>query len=116
MRAAYLLHHGSPRLVYGVALARNFREYLLGINPEPEYLAPMGNPRATTDAIVDWWVDRWLVGRIEHDRVLNEVARNKLTYPIRHGARVVIPDGDGNFVLPFENSVESDDELARTND
>lgn len=33
-----LLSHGSPRLIYGVALARNFRQYLLGFDPEPEYL------------------------------------------------------------------------------
>ena len=26
-----LLQHGSPRLVYGIALARNFREILLGL-------------------------------------------------------------------------------------
>src|SRR5262249_4974447 len=35
-----LLHHGSPRLVYGVRLVENVREYLLGMERRPRYLLP----------------------------------------------------------------------------
>jgi hypothetical protein len=34
------LDHGTPRLVYGVQLAHNMREYLLGRAKRPTYLLP----------------------------------------------------------------------------
>ena len=38
MPSDLLLAHGSSRLVYGVSLAHNFREYLLGREPHVDYL------------------------------------------------------------------------------
>src|SRR6185436_13826826 len=32
-----LLQHGTPRLIYGVALARNVQDYLLGVEAKPRY-------------------------------------------------------------------------------
>ncbi len=87
-----LLAHGSPRLVYGVALARNFRECLLGLESEPDYFMPLQNPAASTAAIAAWWAERWLAGRIQREDVLADVARHRPTYPVRHGARVLIPE------------------------
>ena len=91
-----LLVHGSPRLVYGIPLARNFRECLLGIDEQPAYYLPTKNPKAVTRQIIDWWAERWLARRIQHDEVLVRVAEHTLVHPIRHGARVplVSPDPD----------------------
>jgi hypothetical protein len=103
-----LLLHGSPRLVYGVALARNFRDYLLGLDREPDYLLPLTNPLAATDAIAAFWAERWLLGRVERDEVLHNVERHHLAYPVRHGARVPPPpDLSGQMTL-FDDIVDSD--------
>ncbi len=88
LNSDFLLEHGSPRLVYGIALARNFREYLMGIDLTPDYFFPMRNPREVTGKIAEWWADRWLLKRIEREEILSEVAKHRRTYPIRHGARV----------------------------
>lgn len=94
-----LLAHGSARLVYGVALARNFREYLLGLESEPDYLVPLKNPKAATQAVGDWWAERWLARRIQREEVFAELAKQKLTYPVRHGARVIVPDREHDRLL-----------------
>jgi hypothetical protein len=47
-----LLRHGSPRLVYGVRLVENVREYLLGIDKRPRYLLPHRNAAAVTCEII----------------------------------------------------------------
>ncbi len=83
-----LLVHGSHRIVYGIPLARNFREYLLGIDERPKYSLPMKNPALTTQRISSWWSERWLMRRIQNDEILERVTRHTLVYPIQHGARV----------------------------
>lgn len=95
-----LLQHGRRRSVYGVKLAENARDYLIGLDKRPNYLAPMDNPSATK-AIVEWWRHRWLSGRIQSDRVLNQVAEHRHIRPMRHGARVELPSGR------TEDSIES---------
>ncbi len=83
-----LLRHGNPRVVYGIALARNFRETLLGLDKNPDYFLPFCDGRPATDRIAEYWRDRWLVDRIGRPGVLEEVSRHSLSYPIQHGARV----------------------------
>jgi len=83
-----LLRHGRHRIVYGIPLTRNLREYLLGMNSEPEYLFELGGEDATR-SIAQWWTERWLTKRIDRDEVLEQVAINTMVRPIRHGARVV---------------------------
>ena len=48
-----LLQHGRRRSIYGVLLAKNAREYLLGIDQSPKYPFPTGRRNAAnaTDAI-----------------------------------------------------------------
>jgi hypothetical protein len=101
-----LLSHGSPRLVYGVALARNFRRYLLGLDDEPEYLCPLKRGQNNAEGIAGWWTKRWLANRITHESVLAEVARHTLKYPIRHGARVVVREDALHPELPLEGALE----------
>ncbi len=95
-----LLQHGRQRIVYGVPLVRNLREFLLGMDTEPEYLFDMSEPERTTEEITLWWTERWLRKRIESDEVLARVQQHTLVQPIRHGARVVLPPiNDGHATL-----------------
>jgi len=88
-----LLRHGRRRIVYGVALARNAREYLLGLDTRPDYLFALDGGDAIA-AISEWWRARWLSRRIAQDAALSEVEAQTLVRPIRHGARVMLPRGD----------------------
>jgi hypothetical protein len=96
-----LLKHGSPRIVYGVALAEQFRDVLLGRRKNrARYYFPFDDPPAVTSRIADCWINRWLSHRIENDDVLAEVASHTLVYPITHGARVELPAmGDHELTL-----------------
>ncbi len=60
-----LLQHGSPRIVYGVHLAKNARRILLGIDDRPKYLLPLTESQ-TEEEIVRFWTKRWLLGRLNH--------------------------------------------------
>jgi hypothetical protein len=84
-----LLRHKSPRIVYSVPLASNFREVLLGRAVQPNYIVPQ-TPSATA-AIADYWRKRWLDGRIDHPWVLEQASAHTLAYPVTHGARVPLP-------------------------
>ena len=86
-----LLMHGRHRIVYGVPLIRNLREYLLGMDQEPDYLCNLSDPTAGTRAVVSWWMERWLIARLQNDDVLRKVEGHSLVRPIRHGARVALP-------------------------
>jgi hypothetical protein len=83
-----VLNHGNPRVVYGVALARNFRDVLLGIENEPRYLMPLRAGSRGTESLAAYWRQRWLVPRISDRNILAGVAEHTLAYPITHGARV----------------------------
>jgi hypothetical protein len=100
----HLLVHGSPRLVYGIPLARNFREYLLGIDEKPAYYLPAKDPRAITTQIVHWWAERWLAPRIQKDEFLTRVAQHTLVHPIRHGARIPFVQEDLDQLSPFNET------------
>jgi hypothetical protein len=96
------LHHGSPRLVYGVRLVANVREYLLGIDKRPRCLLPQRNAAAVTEEIIRSWRERWRLPRIQRDDVLDRLARHTLVHPIRHGARVPLPRQEVDQSLLFE--------------
>lgn len=103
-----LLTHGSPRLVYGVALSRNFREYLLGIDQAPEYFVPLREPAKSTERIVAWWSQRWLSRRIQRDDVLVDLATHRTTYPVHHGARVRLPADPSSQPSLFDDIADPD--------
>lgn len=104
-----MLMHGSPRLIYGVPLTSNFRQYLLGYETEPKYLFSLGDPAIATRSISRWWAERWLKHRIERDDILAQVAQHRLTYPIRHGARVELPEEDNAPRLNFDGCLDGSD-------
>ena len=85
-----LLQHGTARLVYGLRLARNIREYLLDLESKPKYLIRDDGPK-TTGNIAEWWAERWLVRRIERKDILERIEQHNFVHPIQHGARVVLP-------------------------
>jgi hypothetical protein len=87
-----LLKHGNRRIVYGIPLAENFREVLLGYQTRPKYIVPQTSPGQKTGMIGAYWIRRWLVRRIEDSANLQQVARHSLAYPIQHGAQVKLPD------------------------
>jgi len=94
-----LLQHGSPRIVYAVALATNFRDVLLGKARRAKYILPQTNPPTTTQRLVRFWLRRWLSRRVERDDVLKDVERQTLIHPIEHGARVRLPRRENELPL-----------------
>jgi hypothetical protein len=95
-----LLLHGNPRVVYGVPLAENFREVLLGMDAKPKYFLSPRKAKMHTDLLAEFWRKRWLAGRITRSGILEQVGKHTLSYPITHGARVQLPhdnhDGHGS--------------------
>jgi hypothetical protein len=86
-----LLQHGRPRIVYGVGLVRNLLSYLLAVDAKPMYVFPrkVGDDVA---AVSQWWIRRWLSHRVGSPDVLDAVSAHQLDRPVRHGARVILPD------------------------
>lgn len=83
-----LLTLGIERCVYGVSLSRNTRDYLLGISKRPQYLLPLKLREKATKAMSRWWTTRWALARVAKSNVRDSLAKETLTYPIIHGARV----------------------------
>lgn len=101
--ADVLLQHGRQRIIYGIPLVRNLREFLLGLDDEPDYIFDMKEPERSTSEITRWWFDRWLARRIDSEEVLAQVEQNTLVRPVRHGARVVLPHIDERQAFLFED-------------
>jgi hypothetical protein len=91
LRPELLLRHHRRRVVYGVSLVRNLRNYLLGIDGNAKHLLPLHEGADATAKIGAWWRERWLQNRIKSDEVLAVVEQHTLVRPIRHGARVIVP-------------------------
>ncbi len=66
-----LLKAGTPRAVYMIPLAHNFREYLQGRDEEPNFILSSDDPTEATEAIAEFWRKRWLAGRIHQPGVLD---------------------------------------------
>jgi len=105
--AEVLLKHGSPRLVYGIALASNFGDVLLGKTSRPRYVIPKSKPEKRSGQIAAFWMRRWLSRRAEKEDVLRDVESHTLIYPIEHGARVVLPEIEEDRLPLFEWSKET---------
>jgi hypothetical protein len=86
-----LLRHGNRRIVYGVPLARNFRDILLGFSKTPRYIVPIAGNQEATKLLAEYWLKRWLSKRVGVPDILDKVAEHAVTYPVRHGARVPLP-------------------------
>lgn len=89
-----ILNHRNKRVVYGVALAENFGDILLGLALRPKYLIPQSKPKLRTELIGRHWIRRWLLNRINNAEVLEQVSAHSLSYPITHGAKVPLVKED----------------------
>ena len=92
-----LLKHGRERILYGVPLVENVRDFALGIDQEPVYLLDP-EPRDTGASVAQWWFERWARKRATQEHVQEAIRQNRLVRPVRHGARVPLPSDDE--VLP----------------
>lgn len=90
--AEELLRHGNKRVVYGVSLADNLGEFLGGFDPNVRFILPQTKVKGRTETIARYWSRRWLVPRLKKPGVLDEVANHRVTYPVKHGARVELPN------------------------
>lgn len=89
-----LLKHGRARIIYGVKLVENLRDYSLGIDADPHYLLDPGMVDEASTA--NWWFERWGERRSAQSAVLETMRRHSLVRPITHGARVHLPvDAEG---------------------
>lgn len=58
------LNHYSPRIVYGIDLASNSKEYLRGEINNIKYYFEEGEEELYTEEIINFWKSRWLNRRI----------------------------------------------------
>lgn len=56
--------HAMSRIVYGVCLAKNTIDYLMGKAERPEYYTDIANYQEGTQKIIDFWSTRWLKSRL----------------------------------------------------
>jgi hypothetical protein len=83
-----LLQHGRFRLVYGISLIENLRDFALGIDTSPEYVLDASDDADAVGRLGAWWMTRWALPRVQRPEVRAAIAANTLSRPIRHGARV----------------------------
>lgn len=95
-----LLQHGRERILYGVPLVSNLRDYSLGIDQAPEYLVDVSLGDSDT-RVSAWWLDRWAMRRASQPQVQEAMQNHRLTRPITHGARVPLPPDDDEGSLPM---------------
>jgi len=69
-----LLKHESRRIVYGVELATDGKEYLRGETDDPTYYWGFENPEQEQQSIYDHWKKRWVSKRVQKPDVLNRIA------------------------------------------
>ncbi|MCC6497877.1 MAG: DUF4338 domain-containing protein [Propionibacteriaceae bacterium] len=93
-----LLKHGRERILYGVPLVSNLRDYSLGIDRTPDYLMDVSLPDG--DARVSaWWLDRWALRRAVQPHVQEAMQSHRLIRPVTHGARVPLPPDEDEGLL-----------------
>jgi hypothetical protein len=85
-----LLQHGRERILYGVPLVENLRDFSLGLDAEPTYLL---NPdlESADESVATWWLERWALNRASQPTVQDSMRSNRLVRPVQHGARVQLP-------------------------
>lgn len=96
-----LMKHGRERILYGVPLVENVRDFALGIDQEPVYLLDP-EPRDNGESVSHWWFERWARKRAAQERVQESMRQHRLVRPVRHGARVPLPNDDE--MLPISES------------
>ncbi len=83
-----LLRHESPRVIYAVPLAGNFREFLFGLTDDPDYFWPFEDSSAEQQQIYDHWKSRWVSMRVQKDWVLEDIKSFDKTEELQLGHEV----------------------------
>lgn len=65
--------HAMSRIVYGVCLASNTLDYLLGKTTVPEYYTDISQYEKGTNRIIEYWRQRWLKSRLEYDPIYQRI-------------------------------------------
>lgn len=70
--------HHTRRIVYGIELATNSKEFLTGENNQLTYFFPLdGNEERYTEEITDYWRKRWLLKRLDSIDLISRISRFK---------------------------------------
>lgn len=85
-----LLQHRRERVVYGVSLVTNLKNYLLCREQEPHYRFDT-TLQDDVARLADWWTYRWLSMRAQKQEILDRVAQHNPRRPVDHGAKVHLP-------------------------
>ena len=95
------IYHDMPKTLYGVCLVDNLADYLMGFNKRPKYIFKNANPKLQTQYISRWWSERWAIKRIVRDgeKLLEDLSRDNLSFPIDHGGRVNMPESDDKQII-----------------
>ncbi|WP_299690958.1 Druantia anti-phage system protein DruA [Hydrocarboniphaga sp.] len=106
-----LLHHGMPRIVYGVHLARNTVRYLLGVDSQPDYCIP--RTKEGDADIAAYWRSRWLASRVDHVPAL--VAAGQSTPLKERVSRLIHDVQTASHVFPFSvGTAAKERDMAQT--
>ena len=95
-----MLQHGIEKVVYGAPLVSNANRYLLRLDDVPRYLFTLEGAKESTAEIARHWFERWASARMGRTETKNRLLAHTLVRPVRHGARVLLPD-DGADQLSF---------------
>ncbi len=87
-----LLKHESPRVIYAVPLASDFREFLFGLREDPDYLWDFDDPAAEQQKIYDHWKNRWVSKRVQKGWVLDDIRSFDKDEDLRLGHEVDFPN------------------------
>lgn len=90
--AQQLITHGITKNLYGVKLASNLPEYLLGKDETPNYLFSFEDIERSSSNIADWWFERWAQKRLADETTLKKISSENFIHPIRHNAVVKLPE------------------------
>lgn len=94
MSSDEMLQHGIEKVVYGATLVSNSARYLLRLDEAPQYLFSLEEAQASTTRIARHWFERWVSARIGRSEIEAKLQAHTLVRPIRHGARVLLPNND----------------------
>ncbi len=122
--SSVIIQHAMNRPIYGAWLATNGAAYLLGEETQPEYhFDTVRNLEQGTQRVIDYWVNRWLLNRLEYKPALDKVRSTHPTdllisqeLPLQLEAIFEpIPDPDEAKKLIKENDVQADNaQLCRS--
>ncbi len=75
--AESFLNHYSPRIVYSIYLAKNARDFLIGLDNEPDFGFDINDHdqiNKHTKQLIDYWYERWLLKRLKTVNIVERLA------------------------------------------